>query len=65
MIYHIFEALKDYNIPGQGLMDYISFRAVMACVTALLVGIFGGERIIRRLRKLQIGEDICDLGLYG
>ena len=41
MIYHIFEALKDYNIPGQGLMDYISFRAVMSCVTALLVGIFG------------------------
>ena len=65
MIYHIFEALKDYNIPGQGLMDYISFRAVMSCVTALLVGIFGGERIIRRLRKLQIGEDIRDLGLQG
>lgn len=65
MIYHIFEALKDYNIPGQGLMDYISFRAVMACVTALLVGIFGGEKIIRRLRKLQIGEDIRDLGLQG
>ena len=65
MIYHIFEALKDYNIPGQGLMDYISFRAVMACMTALLVGIFGGEKIIRRLRKLQIGEDIRDLGLQG
>ena len=65
MIYHIFEALKDYNIPGQGLMDYISFRAVMSCVTALLVGIFGGEKIIRRLRKLQIGEDIRDLGLQG
>ena len=65
MIYHIFEALKDFNIPGQGLMGYISFRAVMACVTALLVGIFGGERIIRRLRKKQIGEDIRDLGLQG
>ena len=30
MIYHIFEALKDFNIPGQGLMNYISFRALMA-----------------------------------
>lgn len=65
MIYHIFEALKDFNIPGQGLMGYISFRALMACVTALMVGIFGGEKIIRRLRKLQIGEDIRDLGLQG
>ena len=65
MIYHIFEALKDFNIPGQGLMGYLSFRAVMACFTALLVGIFGGGRIIRRLRRLQIGEDIRDLGLEG
>lgn len=65
MIYHIFEALKDFNIPGQGLMGYISFRALMACVTALMVGIFGGEKIIRCLRKLQIGEDIRDLGLQG
>lgn len=65
MIYHIFEALKDFNIPGQGLMGYLSFRAVMACFTALLVGIFGGGRIIRHLRRLQIGEDIRDLGLEG
>lgn len=65
MIYHIFEALKEFNIPGQGLMGYLSFRAVMACFTALLVGIFGGGRIIRHLRKLQIGEDIRDLGLEG
>ena len=65
MIYHIFEALKDFNIPGQGLRGYLSFRAVMACFTALLVGIFGGGRIIRRLRRLQIGEDIRDLGLEG
>lgn len=65
MIYHIFQALENYNIPGQGLMDYISFRALMACFTALLVGILAGGKIIRRLRKLQIGEEIRDLGLEG
>ncbi len=65
MIYHIFEALKDINIPGQGLMNYISFRALMACFTSLLVGIIAGRHIIGLLQKKQIGELIRDLGLEG
>ena len=65
MIYHIFEALKDINIPGQGLMNYISFRALMACFTSLLVGIIAGGHIIGWLQKKQIGETIRDLGLEG
>ncbi len=65
MIYHIFEALKDVNIPGQGLMNYISFRALMACFTSLLVGIIAGKHIIGWLQKKQIGETIRDLGLEG
>lgn len=65
MIYHIFEALKDFNIPGQGLMNYISFRALMACFTSLLVGIVAGKHIIRWLQRKQIGETIRDLGLEG
>ena len=27
MIYHLFEYLKQYDIPGQGLFTYLSFRA--------------------------------------
>lgn len=65
MIYHIFEALKDFNIPGQGLMNYISFRALMACFTSLLVGIVAGKHIIEWLQRKQIGETIRDLGLEG
>ncbi len=65
MIYHIFEALRDINIPGQGLMNYISFRALMACFTSLLVGIIAGRHIIGLLQKKQIGELIRDLGLEG
>ncbi len=65
MIYHIFEALKDFNIPGQGLMNYISFRALMACFTSLLVGIIAGKHIIGWLQRKQIGETIRDLGLEG
>lgn len=65
MIYHLFQLLKDYDIPGQGLMSYLSFRAMLASVTAMLISFFAGRRIIRWLQKKQIGETIRDLGLEG
>ena len=65
MIYHLFQLLKDYDIPGQGLMSYLSVRAMLASVTAMLISFFAGRRIIRWLQKKQIGETIRDLGLEG
>lgn len=65
MIYHLFKALKDYDIPGQGLMGYLSFRAFMAAVISMLTALFAGKSIISRLQKHQIGETIRDLGLEG
>ena len=35
MIYHLFEYLKDYDIPGQGLFTYLSFRAMLTSVCLL------------------------------
>ena len=65
MIYHLFEWLEGCDIPGQGLIEYISVRAIMAFTTALLISIFAGKRIIGWLQKKQIGETIRDLGLEG
>ena len=65
MIYHLFEWLKGCDIPGQGLMSYLSVRAILAFTTALLISIFAGKRIIGWLQKQQIGETIRDLGLEG
>lgn len=65
MLYHLFDLLKEYNIPGAGLMQYLSFRAIAASVTSLLFAVFIGKRIIRWLQKKQIGEEIRDLGLEG
>ena len=53
------------DFPGIGLMQYITFRALVALMTALLVALYAGPRIIRKLQKKQIGEDIRDLGLEG
>lgn len=65
MLYHLFEYLRDYDIPGQGLMQYLSFRAILASLTSLCMGIFVGKKIIKFIRKKQIGEEIRDLGLEG
>lgn len=67
MLYHLFDYLSKSGIdfPGIGLMQYISFRALLALMTALLVALYAGPRIIRMLRMKQIGEDIRDLGLEG
>ena len=65
MIYHLLEALKDLDLPGQGLFQYLSFRAIISFTAALLISIFAGRRIISWLQKKQIGETIRDLGLEG
>jgi len=65
MLYHLFQALKDYDIPGAGLMGYISFRAMLCFVFALVISLFAGKKIIAWLQKKQIGETIRDLGLEG
>ena len=67
MIYHLTEYLKGLGIdfPGQGLFNYLSFRAIIASMTALLISVFAGKKIIGWLQKKQIGETIRDLGLEG
>ncbi len=66
MLYHLFDYLSaNFDLPGSGLMRYLSFRSVLAVVTSLLIVIFIGKSIINALRRRQIGEDIRDLGLEG
>ncbi len=65
MIYHLFQALKEFDIPGAGLAGYLSFRSLMAALTALVTGMTAGRKIIRLIQKKQIGEEIRDLGLEG
>ena len=67
MIYHLFQYLEraGVDIPGMGLMNYLSFRAMMATVAAVLFAMLAGRRIIRLLQRRQIGETVRDLGLQG
>lgn len=66
MLYHLFRYLdRVYDLPGAGMFQYLSFRAAMAVIFALLVSIVFGAGMIRLLRRKQIGESIRDLGLEG
>ena len=40
------------------VFQYLTFRAVMAAMTALLVGLVAGPFVIRRLAALEIGQPI-------
>ncbi len=64
MLYHLFEAI-GYSVPGSGVFSYISFRAAMAVFFSLLISLFFGRSIIGKLRRMQIGESVRDLGLEG
>lgn len=66
MLYYLFQYLNEqFNLPGAGLFQYISFRAGMAAMLSLLIGMTFGGRIINFLRRQQIGETIRELGLQG
>lgn len=66
MLYTLFKYLnRVYDLPGSGMFQYITFRGVAAFILAMLIVIYIGKPIIRKLQKLQIGEEIRDLGLEG
>jgi len=66
MLYYLFKFLdQQYDFPGAGLFNYISFRAAMAILLSLLISLVYGKNIIAFLRRKQIGETIRELGLEG
>jgi len=66
MLYYLFEYIdKQWDLPGAGLFQYISFRAGLAALLSLLITIIYGKDLIAALRRRQVGEEIRDLGLEG
>ncbi len=56
MLYYLFRFLEDFNIPGAHLWSYISFRALLAMILALIISAWFGERFIKFLKRKQITE---------
>ncbi len=65
MIYYLYDLMSHYDIPGIGMLPYISFRSGAAIILSLFLTTAFGKRMIRYLQQKQIGESIRDLGLEG
>ena len=66
MIYYLFNYLdRVCDFPGAGMFNYISFRGAAAFLLSLVIALVFGKKIIRFLRRKQIGETVRHLGLAG
>jgi phospho-N-acetylmuramoyl-pentapeptide-transferase len=66
MLYYLFKYLQEtFGLSGSRLFQYISFRASLTIILSLIISMLIGRRVIRWLRKMQIGESVRDLGLEG
>lgn len=45
------------------VFQYITFRAVMAAMTALMIGLVAGPAVIRKLTQLKIGQPVRGYGV--
>ncbi|MBC8197291.1 MAG: phospho-N-acetylmuramoyl-pentapeptide-transferase [Candidatus Marinimicrobia bacterium] len=61
MFYHLLYPLHEFFF-GFNVFKYISFRAVGAAITALIISFLIGPMIIKMLQSKQIGEVIRDAG---
>ena len=66
MLYDLFDYFdRVLHIPGAGVFRFLTFRASMAVIFSLIISVGIGGRVIKHLKKLQIGETVRDLGLAG
>jgi len=66
MLYHLFDYLyREFHMSGARLFQYITFRAGLAVTLSLMISILWGEKVIKYLRRQQIGETVRELGLAG
>jgi phospho-N-acetylmuramoyl-pentapeptide-transferase len=57
MLYYLFDWIhKSFSTPGFGIFQYLTFRAAAAAISALLLSYIFAPKIIKFLKKKQIGE---------
>ncbi len=67
MLYQLFEWFTKNGIkfPGSGLFHFTTFRVLIAVLLSLFITTVYGKRLIRILKRKQIGESVRELGLAG
>ena len=67
MLYYLFRLLEHLGIPGSGMWSYISFRSLLAFISALVISAWFGEHFIKWMRSHNISETQRDVKIdpYG
>lgn len=58
MILLLLDSLKSYGVHVPSVFGYVSTRMMCAAITALLISIFLGPRLIKKLYEWKIGQSI-------
>jgi phospho-N-acetylmuramoyl-pentapeptide-transferase len=59
MLYYLIDYIEQlYHPPGFQVIRFITVRAALASITALVIALFAGRSIIRWLRRQQLGEQV-------
>ncbi len=56
MLYYLFRFLEQFGVPGSGLWSYISFRALLALMLALMISAWFGEYFIKWMKRHNLSE---------
>ena len=56
MLYYLFNYLQECNFPGAGVFNYVTFRAAIAIIFALIVSVWFGNWFIKMLKRKKIVE---------
>lgn len=62
MLLELARWLSDDHIRAFGVFEYITLRAILACATALAIGLLCGPWVIRKLTELKIGQAVRAYG---
>ncbi|HKP67837.1 MAG TPA: phospho-N-acetylmuramoyl-pentapeptide-transferase [Pyrinomonadaceae bacterium] len=55
-------ASESYFYKGLNVFQYVTFRTAWATITALLITLFFGKSVIRKLAELKFGQEIREEG---
>jgi phospho-N-acetylmuramoyl-pentapeptide-transferase len=66
MLYYLIKYLEtEYQPPGFQVIQFITVRASLAAITALIISVYFGRMIINWLAKKQLGETVREGQLAG
>ncbi len=63
MLYYLFNYLDQHDFPGAGVFNYVTFRAAMAVIIALVVAVWFGNWFIKFLKRKKISETQRDASI--